>query len=211
MSLDEPGFWISKPWLKGKRPPSLRVPSLRKILILIPPDWRLAKPKMHTPYQDDPAPDSSEYVAHVQCEHGGLCPNIANRRRISEEAAQIIRFLYSSWSPPSTNVGVCAVCKAAISKSHESNRGLRKQAEDEKVILTPIVSSILIPATEPLETHVRLRFLEPTLTSRRYPALYHPRRFLAGLETMAFPTNGIPSSELRGYWIPVLRAWSLTR
>lgn len=155
MSLDEPGFWISKPWLKGKRPTLHLALNLRKILIPIPLDWRLAKPKMHIPYQDDSAPDSPEYVAHVLCEHGGLCPNVANRRRVSEEGAQIIRFLYPSWSPPSTDIGVCAVCKAAISKSHESNRGLRKQAEDEKVILTPIVPSVLMFATESLEAHVR--------------------------------------------------------
>lgn len=102
----------------------------------MPPDWRLAKPKMHIPYQDDPAPDSPEYDVHVRCEHGGLCPNIAHRRRVSEEGAQIIRNLYPSWDPPSTDVGVCATCQASISKSHESNRGLRKQAEDEKVTLT---------------------------------------------------------------------------
>ncbi|KAF9647555.1 cysteine proteinase [Thelephora ganbajun] len=111
VALDEPGFWISKSWLK---------------------DWRLAKPRMHTPYQEDPAPDSSEYDIHVRCEHGGLCPNIAHRRRVSKEGAQIIWILYPHWNPPSTDAGVCIVCQASVSKSHESNRGLRKQAEDEK-------------------------------------------------------------------------------
>jgi len=111
---------------------------------------------MHTPYQDDPAPDSPEYDAHVRCEHGGLCPNIAHRRRISEEGAQIIRILYPSWNPPSTDVGICTLCQASISKSRESNRGLRKQAEDEKVISVPTASSVLIlPTVESLEAHVR--------------------------------------------------------
>jgi len=120
------------------------------------PDWRLAKPKMHTPYQDDPAPDSPEYDDHVRCEHGGLGPNITHRRRISEEGAQIIRILYPSWNPPSTDVEICVLCQASISKSRESNRGLRKQAEDEKVISVPIVSSVLILlAIESLEAHVR--------------------------------------------------------
>ena len=208
MALDEPGFWISKPWLKGKRPSETKPP---KMFILTPPDWRLAKPKMHTPYQDDPAPDSPEYDAHVRCEHGGLCPNIAHRRRVSEEGAQIIRTLYPSWNPPSTDGGVCPVCQASISESHESNRGLRKQAEDEKVIPTPTVCSILILLdAEPFEANVRLRPLEPTFTPRRHPAMCHPRRVFAGLEAMAFPTNGISPTKLRGYRAPVLRTQALT-
>jgi hypothetical protein len=178
--------------------------------MLTPPDWRLAKPKMHTPYQDDPAPDSPEYDAHVQCEHGGLCPNIAHRRRISEEAAQIIQLLYPSWNPPSTDVGICAVCQASISKSRESNRGLRKQAEDEKVIPTPICSSVLMPlVVESLEAHIRQRFLEPGFTSPRHPAMRHPRRVLAGLEGMAVPTDRIFTAGFCGYCIAVLRAQPL--
>lgn len=110
---------------------------------------------MHVPYQDDPAPDNAEYGAHVWCEHGALCPNIAHRRRISGEGAQIIRILHPSWNPPSTDIGVCTVCQASMSKSQESNRGLRKQAEDEKVLLAPINYVGLIALdTEPLETHV---------------------------------------------------------
>jgi len=111
---------------------------------------------MHMPYQNDPAPDSPEYDVHVRCEHGGLCPNIAHRRRVSEEGAQIIRILYPSWNPPSTGAGVCTVCQASASKSRESNRDLRKRAEDEKVNLTPIACSALtLLGTESLETHVR--------------------------------------------------------
>ena len=121
-----------------------------------PSDWRLAKPKMHVPYQDDPAPDSPEYDVHVRCEHGGLCPNIACRRRISKEGAQIIQILYPSWNPPSTDFRVCAVCQASISKSHESSRSLRKQAEDEKVIAVPTVLAVLmLLAVESLEAYFR--------------------------------------------------------
>ena len=192
VALDKPGFWMSKPWLKGKRPPFLE-PNLRKAFILMSSDWRLAKPKMHTPYQDDPAPDSPEYEGHVRCEHGGLCPNIAHRRRVSEEGAQIIQILYPSWNPPSTDVRVCAVCQASIYKSHESNRGLRKQAEDEKVTSTLIVYSFLKLATESLEAHVRSRFLEP----RKHPPMCHPRRVLTGLEAMAAPTNRVSTAEFR--------------
>lgn len=94
---------------------------------------------MHILHQDDPAPDSPEYDAHVRCEHGGLCPNIAHRRRISGEGAQIVRILYPSWDPPSTDIGVCSVCQALVSKSQENNRGLRKRAEDEKVILAALL------------------------------------------------------------------------
>ena len=164
------------------------------------------KPKMHIPYQDDPSPDSLEYDAHVRCEHEGLCPNIAHRKRISKEGAQIIRILYPSWNPPSTDVGVCVVCQASVSKSHESNRGLRKQAEDEKVNFTPIpCSDLILPDTESLETHVRPQLLDPNLTPRRHPSMRHPRRVLTGLEAMAIPTNRIPTAEFCGYYIPVLR------
>ena len=154
VALDEPGFWISKLWLKGDIPPES---ATRNPLILASPDWKLAKPKMHTLHQDDPAPDSPEYSIHVLCEHGGLCPNIAHRRRISKEGAQIIQILYPSWNPPSTDVGVCALCQTSASKSQESNRGLRKQAEDEKVILNLVLCRPLTGLdTESLETHVRL-------------------------------------------------------
>jgi len=172
VELDEPGLWISKLWLKGDLSPK---PATRNLLILASPDWRLAKPKMHTPHQDDPAPDSPEYSLHVRCEHGGLCPNIAHRRRISKEGAQVIQTLYPSWDPPSTDVGVCVLCQASASKSQESNRGLRKQAEDEKVVSNPIPCYSLTDLdTESLETHVRLRLLESTNSPGRYPAMHYP-------------------------------------
>lgn len=202
VTLDEPGFWISKPWLRGKRIPE---PNIWEVLILPPPDWRLARPKMHIPYQDDPAPDGPEYDAHVRCEHGGLCPNIAHRRRISGEGGRIIRSLYPSWNPPSTDVGVCTVCQALIFKSQESNRGLRKQAEEEKVILIPITCfGLTVLDTESLETHVRIRLLESTITPGRRPTMYYPRRVHARLETMAPPTDRIPAAALRGHYTPVL-------
>jgi hypothetical protein len=176
------------------------------MLTLPPLDWRLTRPKMHVPYQDDPAPDSPEYDANVRCEHGGLCPNIAHRRRISGEGAQIIRNLYPSWNPPSTGVGVCTVCQALISKSQESNRGLRKRAEDEKVILPATTClRLTVPNTESLETHVRIRLPESTSTPGRHPAMYHPRRVHARLETMASSTNRISATKCRGHYAPVLR------
>ena len=166
---------------------------------------------MHVPHQDDPAPDSPEYSSHVRCEHGGLCPNIAHRKRISEQGAQIIHILYSSWNPPSTDVGVCAVCQASASKSQESNRGLRKRAEDEKVALTPFTcSGLIVLDPESLEAHVRLRLLEPSLPPGEHPVMYYSRRIRARLETMAFPANGMSTAELRGYYAPILRARSLT-
>lgn len=48
-------------------------------------DWRLLKPKMHVAYEEDPAPNSSEFYNHVHCEHGGLSLNTTLRRRISRE------------------------------------------------------------------------------------------------------------------------------
>ena len=195
VELDEPGFWISKPWLRGKQTHPRT--NIRKILILPAPDWRLAKPKMHIPYQDDPAPDGLEYDAHVRCEHGSLCPNLTHRRRISGEGAQIIRTLYTSWNPPSTDVGVCAVCQASVSKSQESNRGLRKQADDEKVVLVPIACfDLIVLDTESIETHARIRLLESTFTPGRYRTMHCPRRVYTRLEAMASPTNRISAAEL---------------
>jgi hypothetical protein len=64
--LDNPGYWISKDWLK---------------------DWRLVKPKMHVPAFCDPAPDSPDFNLDVRCEHGGLSMKITARRRISLEVS----------------------------------------------------------------------------------------------------------------------------
>ncbi|KAF9820152.1 hypothetical protein IEO21_01585 [Rhodonia placenta] len=61
---DDPGFWVSKQWLK---------------------DWRLTKPKMHSASQGDLPPDAAEFVQHVRCEHGGLSANVTARRKISPE------------------------------------------------------------------------------------------------------------------------------
>jgi hypothetical protein len=132
-----------------------------------------------------------------ECEHGGLCPNIAHRRRISEEGAQIIRLLYPSWNPPSTDVGICAVCQASISKSRESNRGLRKQAEDEKVIPTPICSSVLMPlVVESLEAHVRQRFLEPNLHfPEDTPLCVIPEEFLQDWKEWLFRPTEFPRPD----------------
>ena len=40
---------------------------------------------MHVAYEEDPAPNSSEFYNHVHCEHGGLSLNTTLRRRISRE------------------------------------------------------------------------------------------------------------------------------
>ncbi|KAF8077825.1 hypothetical protein FPV67DRAFT_1557276 [Lyophyllum atratum] len=114
VAFDCTGFWISKPWVK---------------------DWRLTKPKMHVVSEDDPAPDSDGFASDVLCEHGGLSLNTTSRRKISVEAAELLQTLYPSWNPPSTNSELCPVCDALIHISKESNREVRKQAEDEKARL----------------------------------------------------------------------------
>ena len=146
---------------------------------------------MHVPYQDDPAPDSPEYVVHVRCDHGGLCPNIAHRRRVSEEGAQIIRTLYPSWNPPSTDVGVCSVCQASASKWHESNRGLRKQAEDEKVISPPL---LVLPLHYSMQNRLRRMydndFSSPVSLLEDTPLCVIPEGFLQDWKQWLFrPTE----------------------
>ena len=81
---DELGYWISKRWCRGRF-------SILAVFHIVDyfrcpfKDWRLLKPKMHVAYEEDPAPDSSEFYNHVYCEHGGLSLNTTLRRRISRE------------------------------------------------------------------------------------------------------------------------------
>lgn len=114
-------------------------------------DWRLDKPKMHVVDQEDPAPDSDDFAADVLCEHGSLSLSTTSRRRISAEvrpyaffyviikfmlnlkAAGLLKNLYPSWNPLSTNTELCPVCYTNVHISMVDKRELRKQAEDEKV------------------------------------------------------------------------------
>lgn len=77
------GYWISKTWLRGT---VIKLGITSMLLTSLPrlfPDWKMAKPKMHTPFQADPSPDDIEYIDDVKCEHGGLVTNSSSRRRIS--------------------------------------------------------------------------------------------------------------------------------
>ncbi|KAI0086174.1 cysteine proteinase [Irpex rosettiformis] len=119
---DHRGYWVSKLWLK---------------------DWRLAKPKMHNRSREDPPPNDPEYESHVCCEHEGLTPNSMSRRRISQEAYEILKSLFPEWTTLSTDDEVCAVCEALIHISKEDKRGARIQAEEEKAKLKHMHDSAL--------------------------------------------------------------------
>ncbi|TFK76330.1 cysteine proteinase [Pluteus cervinus] len=108
---DDPGFWISKPWVR---------------------DWKLLRPRMHTHSQEDPAPDSGEFLGHVQCEHGGLSLNTAHRRRISQAGAALLQQLFPLWTPLPTDTQPCVICEVMLYSSKEDRREIRKRAEDEK-------------------------------------------------------------------------------
>ncbi|RDB21476.1 Ubiquitin carboxyl-terminal hydrolase 48 [Hypsizygus marmoreus] len=130
VALDCRGFWISKPWLK---------------------DWRLTKPKMHVASEDDPSPDAAEFQSHVLCVHGALSLNTTGRRRISPEATKLLKTLYPSWNPLSTESELCPVCDAEIHISKESKRERRKQAEEEKGRLKYMYDNVLSGDTAQLE------------------------------------------------------------
>ncbi|OAX36669.1 cysteine proteinase [Rhizopogon vinicolor AM-OR11-026] len=111
---DQSGYWISKVWLK---------------------DWRLQKPKMHTPLQGDASPDAPEYLGHVICEHGQLSLVSTARRSISTKAGDIIKSLFPQWVPRLTQEELCSICEATINMCKEDKRELRRKAEDEKARL----------------------------------------------------------------------------
>lgn len=111
---DEPGFWLSKAWLK---------------------DWRLHKPRMHVPLHGDVAPDATEFRRHVRCEHDRLSLVLTARRSISREARDILMDLFPQWQPLSTNEEPCSTCEAAINSSREDKREMRRKAEEEKARL----------------------------------------------------------------------------
>lgn len=129
-TLDQPGYWISKNWLK---------------------DWRLQKPKMHSPLQGDAPPDALEYLGHVVCEHGQLSLVSTARKSISTKAGDIIKGLFPQWVPRSTQEELCAVCEATINMSREDKRELRRKAEDEKARLRHMHDNALTGNTLLLE------------------------------------------------------------
>ena len=88
---------------------------------------------MHVEGALDPPPDAEEYLREVVCEHGGLTTNAASRRRISAQAYLILQEIFPNWKPPSISTEPCPVCEALLHISKEDKRGLRKQAEEEKV------------------------------------------------------------------------------
>ncbi|KAF9052908.1 cysteine proteinase [Panaeolus papilionaceus] len=114
VSEDEAGVWISKKWCR---------------------EWRLPRPPIHDPMAGDLPPDAPEFLGHVQCEHGGLTLNIANRRRISQEAASFLSSLFPNWNPMPGDSELCASCEADLYNMKEDKRGLRKQIEEEKARL----------------------------------------------------------------------------
>lgn len=77
----EQGYWISKKWCKGM----VFSCSAAILAANTQEDWKLVKPRMHVAFEDDPGPNSPEFYNHVYCEHGGLLPKIANRRKISRQ------------------------------------------------------------------------------------------------------------------------------
>ncbi|KAJ7097738.1 cysteine proteinase [Mycena belliarum] len=111
---NEPGYWISKPWLK---------------------DWKLAKPKMHVAAQGDPPPDSAEFQPDVLCEHGGLCLVSTNRSRISVQAFNLIRSLYQTWEPLSGDTEPCLICDGLKNMGLEDRLEVRRRADEEKAKL----------------------------------------------------------------------------
>ncbi|KAJ8496755.1 hypothetical protein ONZ45_g12333 [Pleurotus djamor] len=106
-------------------------------------DWRLAKPKMHVPNQDDPSPSSPEYVSHVACEHGGLSMNTTSRMRINAKATSFLKQLFSSWEPVDGSSEICPVCEAEVHESRGHKLAVRKQAEDEKARLKHMYDNAL--------------------------------------------------------------------
>ncbi|KAG6376492.1 hypothetical protein JVT61DRAFT_2485 [Boletus reticuloceps] len=126
----EPGYWISKAWLKG---------------------WRVQKPRMHVPLHGDPSPDSTEFRGHVRCEHDQLSLVSTARRSISSQACEILKNLFPDWVPLSTNQEPCAICEQYIYTSKEDKRELRKKAEDEKARLRHMHDNALIGNTLLLE------------------------------------------------------------
>ncbi|KAF9218284.1 cysteine proteinase, partial [Gyrodon lividus] len=126
----EPGYWLSKAWLK---------------------DWRLQKPRMHVPLHGDPAPDSAEFRGHVRCEHDQLSLVSTARRSVSSQAYEILKIIFPQWVPVSTNEELCAICEASINSSREDKRELRKKAEDEKARLRHMHDNALIGNTLLLE------------------------------------------------------------
>ncbi|KAH7929713.1 cysteine proteinase [Leucogyrophana mollusca] len=175
---DAPGYWISKFWLR---------------------DWRLQKPKMHIPLKSDPEPDASDYHGHVKCEHEKLSLNSTSRRRISMEACELLKSLFPSWVPLSTDEELCPICEASIRVSKEDKREIRRRAEDEKARLRHMHDNALTGNTLLLENVpcavIPAQFVRswrqwlsrPTESPR--PQGVDPSQFLCHHEELVFDPN----------------------
>ncbi|TCD68915.1 hypothetical protein EIP91_009466 [Steccherinum ochraceum] len=113
--------------------------------------WRLNKPKMHEPSQQDPSPGDADFSGHVKCEHGGLTTNQGNRKRISSEGYKILKEIFPGWETLSSDDEVCPVCEALLHISREDKREIRKQAEDEKAKLKHMYDMAVISTTSAVE------------------------------------------------------------
>ncbi|TFK42426.1 hypothetical protein BDQ12DRAFT_644097 [Crucibulum laeve] len=171
------GYWISKKWVR---------------------DWRLQKPKMHVFSEGDPAPDFDEYSSDVMCEHGALTLNMTTRRKISGKASELLKEIYPSWNPISSNEEACVICDALIHISKEDKRELRRCAEEEKAKLKRLHDALtfgLDGSQSPFFTVLPTHFLNgwrkwvdnPTVHTR--PGKVDNTPFLCEHEMLAFDPN----------------------
>ena len=87
----EPGYWISKTWLKGIPTYFITISSHHsrghspaRVACV---GWKVQKPRMHVPLHGDPSPDSAEFRGHVRCEHDQLSLVSTARRSISSQVS----------------------------------------------------------------------------------------------------------------------------
>ena len=87
----EPGYWISKAWLKGIPTYFITISSHHsrghspaRVACV---GWKVQKPRMHVPLHGDPSPDSAEFRGHVRCEHDQLSLVSTARRSISSQVS----------------------------------------------------------------------------------------------------------------------------
>jgi len=106
---------------------------------------------MHVASQEDPPPDSADFVQDVKCEHDGLSANLTARRRISSEARFFLNRIFPTWEPLSTEAELCPVCEALVNISKEDKREFRRQAEEEKARLKHMYDNALNGNTALLE------------------------------------------------------------
>lgn len=114
--------WISKRWLR---------------------DWKSPMPKMHFFGELDPSPGAPQFDLHVRCEHGGLTLNKTLRQAISASAVALLQEIYPEWKPLPANSENCVVCQASVERSKDDTVKLRKQAEEEKTLLSQLLANIM--------------------------------------------------------------------